>query len=820
MDLNGARGHAYRLLQTFEAIPQASNFGESTLLLTQFKPSATLWKLSDRHIHDDIEVKFEGDEKVVTIAEAAFPYVAPLLAEIEGVRGRFFSKRLHRAVVRFATNDGADRDALERILQERYGVSTFVPDYEALTGEPAGRFSEFESEELMAIVSMLEEFPKGMLKTPGLQYLVRRLGDTHNPKAPEAAALAHTGAGYIEFTGATFLSEVSLFETHRIILHEKAHFLWEYVFDDQLKSDWIALGGWFEDPNAPHGWSTTKPTEFVTAYAHQKNPNEDMAESIGFYIANPDKLRAHSPAKYEFIQDRIMHGTRYISKIREDLTFEVYNLYPDYVYPGRVTRVDIQVEGEPEEDKQITVEIEIHGTSAQDSAQWVNIRMISSQQKTESTFWLSPIDADGQPVVSGHIFRGHTTLSRYAANGYWIPDSVMISDPSGNTRFSSASDFGWQLYINNPLSDSEAPVYVKNSTRLSLSEATTEEGRAYQIVTARWKLIEKTGIERVAAVLNPAISDRYSGGNYNSQTGEASVDFIIPDYLASGIYAINEIFMEDIARNKRYMLFTDPRGFADLSEEYIKLDEIPATIDVQTSNPDTEPPVLDVNRITIQAEPTQPEAPNGETRVDIAFRVKDDISGYSHAEIYLRNPQGEYYNIYHSHPGSEAIYFPGDPTVYKVYRETHLLPIGSPPGTWGLAYMQVFDKAINELKLDFTEIVRFEVEEGAAAAPVIAMLPDNTQLLANFPNPFNPETWIPYQLTNASDVSISIYDMRGMLVRTLLLGYQSAGYYTSRGRAAYWDGRNCLGENVASGVYFYQLQADETSRMRKMVILK
>ena len=65
-----------------------------------------------------------------------------------------------------------------------------------------------------------------------------------------------------------------------------------------------------------------KQVEFVSAYAHGKNPNEDMAESISFYIVRPDKLRSRSPAKYEFIQNRIMHGTRYISKIREDLTFE------------------------------------------------------------------------------------------------------------------------------------------------------------------------------------------------------------------------------------------------------------------------------------------------------------------------------------------------------------------------------------------------------------------------------------------------------------------------------------------------------------------
>ena len=101
-----------------------------------------------------------------------------------------------------------------------------------------------------------------------------------------------------------------------------------------------------------------------------------------------------------------------------------------------------------------------------------------------------------------------------------------------------------------------------------------------------------------------------------------------------------------------------------------------------------------------------------------------------------------------------------------------------------------------------------------------SLRPEATVLLANYPNPFNPETWIPYQLAHPSDVQITIYDMSGVLVRTLVLGHQPAGYYTGRSRAAYWDGQNGLGETVASGVYFYRLQTDETSLMRKMVTLK
>ena len=98
--------------------------------------------------------------------------------------------------------------------------------------------------------------------------------------------------------------------------------------------------------------------------------------------------------------------------------------------------------------------------------------------------------------------------------------------------------------------------------------------------------------------------------------------------------------------------------------------------------------------------------------------------------------------------------------------------------------------------------------------------PAETVLLANYPNPFNPETWIPYHLATSTDVKINIYNAQGVLVRALSLGHQSAGYYTSRSRAAYWEGRNALGERVASGIYFYQLEADGISPLRKMVILK
>ena len=111
--------------------------------------------------------------------------------------------------------------------------------------------------------------------------------------------------------------------------------------------------------------------------------------------------------------------------------------------------------------------------------------------------------------------------------------------------------------------------------------------------------------------------------------------------------------------------------------------------------------------------------------------------------------------------------------------------------------------------------------EGGAAPPAPTDVSENA-LLPNYPNPFNPETWIPYQLKEAANIQINIYSAAGILIRRLWLGYQPSGYYVTQPRAAHWDGRNENGERVASGIYFYELVIDGTSFpvLQKMLIVK
>jgi len=115
---------------------------------------------------------------------------------------------------------------------------------------------------------------------------------------------------------------------------------------------------------------------------------------------------------------------------------------------------------------------------------------------------------------------------------------------------------------------------------------------------------------------------------------------------------------------------------------------------------------------------------------------------------------------------------------------------------------------------EFKLIVSKENPEAYAA------IPDKPELLQNYPNPFNPETWIPFKLSKASDINVKIFNIAGELVRTIELGRREAGSYTVRDRAAYWDGTNQYGEQVASGVYFYHIQSNQFSATKRMVILK
>ena len=689
------REHAYRLLQTFESIPSSIEFPRS------------MWKLTNEELHNDIEFEVHDNESVsVRISQVAFANAEPKVVEIEGKRGIWFSHRLHPAVIRFITEGGTKN--YDEILQRRFGVAVNHPNFSELTenttGESDSSFQEFLPEEIVNLINILEEMPRGFHVIPELRYIVRRVNGMPHPLYPNAPAVAWPSSQYIEFMEDAFL-QTSIKDLHRLIVHEKAHFLWAHLLDETLKMEWIELGGWYEDSESPSGWSTTLTTQFASAYAHAMNPNEDMAESIADFIVNPDVLRSRAIAKYEFVRDRVMQGNIYVSMMQEDLTFEVYNLYPDYVFPGKIRRVDIRVEGEPHEDKSIRVEIELHALDTElEGAAWAHTR-IASDIGTFFDLYLYPRDEDGRRVTNGLVLSNTASLSKYGKAGYWIPRQITLEDNAGNLRFQGANDFGWQMYFDNPEEDYFTPQYIAESAELDVVDSVHHElGRDHeiQILNVVWDVDENNAMDpnwACLAVTTLTDMQRYrieDWGKYREN--RCHVNLLMPDYMPTGEYTIRRLLMKDAARNYGDYVFLE-----DGAEQSPRLQ-------ITTDNPDGFAPEIDLASIVVEANPTNPNDPDGETNLRITYLIRDDISGFLDTAVRIRNPQGTTFFRWHEGPDRDLVF----PTVplneWYTHTLTWVLPAGSVPGTWGLTEMTTYDRAENTRHYDLTESIQIVVQ--------------------------------------------------------------------------------------------------------------
>ena len=711
-DKKWTQEYAYRLYETLKTIPYNIGEGYAKFILTEDK------------IDDDIKIETSGNDRIVTIGEDAFYYANPFLVNLDGVRGRFFSKRLHHALVNYATNYGEDEGQVNQILTQRYGCTMEVPDYEALTAgttnEDAACFQKFFPTERVSIINMLEELPDGFHKTPHLNYLVRRLNGHKHPIYPEAAAVSWcVDNGYIEFMENSFGGNNQNFGTLRLILHEKTHFLWAFSFSDEIKNDWIKIGGWYQDPNAGSGWATTKDVEFVTQYAHGINPNEDMAESVAYYIKDPDKLRSRALEKYEFIRDRIMSGTRYIFKIPDHLTFEVLNLNPDYNYPGKIKRLDVKVEGAPEEDKKVTVEIELnHMDGFQDGASSALTRMSSpivlnekgQRVGTYVDLRLSPVDENG------YVLRGEVTIGKYYKGGYWTINDISVNDIQGNQRFEGRNDVVWNMYVNNPLEDLELPTYESGSIKYEVKDA-EQEGHKIKNLIVTFKCDDNIGIKQVYVGFNVLNMTKYTmaaWGTWDKSTKTARLEIPITEFYPCGDYFVESISLTDEANLAPMWYFCGGEH-----------DEPIVSVHIDTANPDSEAPTVDLNRISVYAEPTHPEAPDGETKVTINYYARDDKAGYDIGYYTLLDPQGIGHSEYHYISGRGSMFFDGDPTVWTRYTINCILPKGSAPGIWGLASLDLKDKALNHRTYNFVETLIFEPDDNMDGYILFSDIKDN-----------------------------------------------------------------------------------------------
>ncbi|MEC8679511.1 MAG: hypothetical protein VXY09_00065, partial [Bacteroidota bacterium] len=748
----------------------------------------SIWFLTDDEIENDIKVQTISGVKHVTLSSSALTFAQPMIVKLDGLRGKFYSKRLYKAMLNYFSDFGTDKDILDVIAERRFGFRWMVSDNETaeLMGEPADHFQEFFPDEKIEILSMMEELPEGLQRQECNKYLVRRVNGQVNPQYPLAPAIAWT-SGVMEWMETAF-KDVSFTYLRRLILHEKAHYIWQCYLDQQTKDDWAELGGWYKDPLSASGWSTWKTAEFVSAYGHQKNPNEDFAESISWYVDNIDGLRSRSMQKYEFIRDRVMNGTRYIAKIRDDLTFQVYNLFPDYFYPGKIIGTKIEVTGEPEEDKVVKFTIKLKSDSVQlDGASQAQARFTSSIG-TFYDVWLYPKNGSLDSVLSGEF-----TVNKHAKSGYWKPSQINVWDNVGNARYENLNTVGVKTFINNSLEDIDPPQYLSYEldtltalVGLAGNNYDSINGLPMKTLRLKVKWYDKSPMGRTVARLQFRNTQVYSKDAQWNNTPEDQDKYNsiknytliwgIPNYFPSDYYGVTFMHGEDIARNTgQVWLSVDTASYNDNPSKGIYKD-VRDSIKIEPLYPDTLAPMVDirVGKITIDAEPVNPVAPDGETKVEIKVLAKDTSNYFgneasiSKLVFYLRDPQGIDHE-FRLYVGGINRFYDQTPhensSEWKSYTLNARLPKGSAPGTWGLSEIVIWDKAGNRKNYSFVEYVRFDIIKSdiVLTSPLYAEITDK---LVNASNVDSISAFITCAPCADLKYNYTIYSLMGGVVKT------------------------------------------------------
>jgi len=795
---------SYKLFKSFSRTP-SQVFGEgSNVDFETGENVKAIFYLTDKEQYRDLQIEtLSSGIKKVTISKTAFTYASPLVGNLDGIRVRFYSKRLYNAVVNYITDFGKDEERVNNFATEKFGFRFMIPgdEVETIMGEDASNFQEFLADEKVEVLSMMEELPEGMQKQPELKYLIRRLNGQVNPERPTAAAIAWGGRNTIEYMSSAFQGQIS--NIRRIILHEKAHFISFYSLDAQTKADWAELGGWFEDPSQPSGWSTYNTTEFVSSYGHDMNPEEDFAECFSNYVENVEILKERSMRKYEFIRDRIMHGTTYKAQIREDLTFTVYNLFPDHTYPGKIVKSKIEISGEADEDKTVKVEFKLHTPNFPSDGASVGYIRLASTAGTIHDLWLYPKNGDIDSILVGT-----TTFSKHEKNGYWTPTSLRIEDPAGNSRYENTSTIGFKFYMENPLEDITPPVYnydidfdtvtimfdpknnYQGGVRGNIGKGDAVPTKALKvkysfyddiplhrsITRFHFPKLDNPDAQLYELQIQDGVVIDSLRGYDNGYQSDKHFEMYLPifDFFPSGYYAFSMTNTGDYANNYTNLFFVkDTADFKDKPSEGL-MKTVRDSIYIETPYPDYIAPEIDPNKITIEASPTNPQAPDGETRVDITLFARDlsDYEGYESGvkfiDYTLRDPNGKEYTFSSwNDNGLFDIYtgIPANNNNWQLINLDIVLPKGSAPGKWGLSSIRTIDLAGNRRDYSFIEYVRFDVIESdiVLTSPLYAEITDK---LVNASNVDSITAFISCVPCSDLKYNYTIYSLMGGVVKT------------------------------------------------------
>ncbi|SIO73743.1 sporozoite invasion-associated protein 1 (SIAP1) [Babesia microti strain RI] len=700
IELHGVWGseYSYRLL--------------SVLMEFQFlrsnKDKPQHWSLVDNDLYPgDVRVVEEENsryEKMISISKNAFKYAIKKTHERKH-NGNYFSRRLFKAVIRATCLDSVVK--MKYLFSKLHGVEILEPselDTMAHMGKPITNYSwrDYQSwfkhpEELIELATSWSEYPAGFHRIKGLKYLLRRMDGLVNPEQPTAPAIAYPRGpdtdSYIEFMESGFYRYPDI---SKLVLHELGHFIDMNTLTLELQMDWQRIGGWYNDSNDPDGWSTRQQTQFVSSYAHKKNPQEDFASSLADYLLNPKKLMTRAPDKYNWIKKSVMGGAHYVTKSSHEFT--VLNLgSPNFIYPGRIGSIVITVTGGERDNKFVNWNFKLISRQ-QSCATSLSFRLFS----TIGTFvdiYLRPKGAK-----CGNTFEGTQVFNSSVKRGVWTTDQIEITDQNGLQRFVGAADFGLRVWINNVHEDFQDPVTIKESIKFNLVHDVAGPILRVNYLVRDDGILKNPGASY--ATINgdgyaqhslfgysdiPTQSPLWTGSKPSTQCNTVqedaylncyavSVNVVLSKNARSGKYSLAGLTTMDTAGNSEMLQWGNNEG--------------PYIMYTSSGVADTNQPEL--KDITVTSNPTNIDKIDGETKVEISFKIRDQESGISTVWFRIRDPFGTEILLYPPE-------FDTSSNDWMTINKIHLLPRGSVPGVWHLNSIYVEDNAGNATRATLTE---------------------------------------------------------------------------------------------------------------------
>ena len=360
-------------------------------------------------------------------------------------RKSLFSKELEKALLCLSTDFGENKKRVESFLQSHFAIYLDTHNHLSLTGEQVKSYKSFTPRERMILLHTLIDLSPLIKSRPSWTlYLLRRKKDfqtshlSHSTTAQSHILSRHKG--YIEFTDEAFIGPESHSKT--IFIHEIMHFFVENIWQQNLLNQWANLGSWYRDRSDMDQWSTKEEKAFVSPYAHENNPTEDLVESIANYVVYPSYLKSIAPNKYRFIKDQFMKRIQYLNKIPSFLTFIIDGSEKLNAFPERAKELKVISSSSYLGEIVLGLYLQPEAGRERCEAAYVILKMYNKNKTPLYVRFLSNKNGSCY-LISKFTLPQHKSPTD---SKEWALDSIQIYNNLGEARFQSGSDFYFKLF--------------------------------------------------------------------------------------------------------------------------------------------------------------------------------------------------------------------------------------------------------------------------------------------------------------------------------------------------------------------------------------